>query len=92
MLFSNKGKVHPRIGHEGPGESRGTLYCFFKLSARWGVSGQRHFPATFPLGETWYPLLQEAGWAPWLVWTGVQNLIPTGILSPDSPAQRELLY
>jgi len=57
-----------------------------------GVGVRRHSPATFLLGETWYPLLQEAGWASWLVWTGVQNLIPTGILSPDSPAHRELLY
>lgn len=55
-----------------------------------GVHGQRHSPATFPLGETLYPSLQEAGWAPWLVWTGVQNLVATGIRSPNSPAHGEL--
>jgi len=57
-----------------------------------GVGGQRHSTATFPLGQAWYPLLQEAGWAPWLVWTDVQNLMSTGIGSPNSPAHRELLY
>ena len=32
------------------------------------------------------PIVQEAGWAPGLVWTGKENLAPTGILSPDLPA------
>ena len=26
---------------------------------------------------------QEAGWVPGPVWTGVENLVPTGIRSPD---------
>jgi hypothetical protein len=46
------------------------LYYFFNLSASFGVDGQCHPPAIFPLGETWYPLLQGAGLAPGLVWTG----------------------
>ena len=27
------------------------------------------------------PIVQEAGWAPWPVWTGAENLTPTGIRS-----------
>jgi hypothetical protein len=34
----------------------------------------------------------EAGLAPGPVWTGAQNLAPTGIWSPDRPARSESLY
>ena len=33
------------------------------------------------------PTAQEAGWAPGPVWTGAENLVPTGFRSPDRPAQ-----
>ena len=33
------------------------------------------------------PIVQEAGWAPGPVWTGAENLTPTGIRSPDRPAR-----
>jgi hypothetical protein len=32
-----------------------------------GVDGQRHAPATLPPGRDLVPIVQEAGWAPWLV-------------------------
>ena len=35
------------------------------------------------------PVVQEAGWAPGLVWTGAEN---TGIRSPDRPARSQSLY
>jgi hypothetical protein len=38
------------------------------------------------------PIVQEAGWAPGPVWTGVENLASTGIRSPDRPARSESLY
>ena len=38
------------------------------------------------------PIVQEAGWAPGPVWTGAENLAPTGIRSPDRPARSESLY
>jgi hypothetical protein len=38
------------------------------------------------------PILQEAGWALGPVWRGEENLISTGIRSPESPARSELLY
>jgi hypothetical protein len=36
--------------------------------------------------------VQEAGWAPGPVWTGSENLAPTGIPSPDRPARSQSLY
>ena len=38
------------------------------------------------------PIVQEAGWAPGPVWTGAENLNPTGIQSPDRPARSQSLY
>ena len=36
-------------------------------------------------------ILQEAGWSPGPVWTGVENLAPTGIRSLDLPSYSESL-
>jgi hypothetical protein len=44
------------------------------------VGGQRHPPAALPRDPV--PVVQEAGWASGPVWTGVENLAPTGIRSP----------
>ena len=46
----------------------------------------------FTPGKDPVPIVQEAGWAPGLVWTGAENLAPTGIRSPDRPARSKLLY
>jgi hypothetical protein len=43
-------------------------------------------------GKEPVPILQEAGWASGLVWTGAEDLAPTGIRSPDRPARRQSLY
>ena len=56
-----------------------------------GVGGQRHTPAALPPGKDPVPTVQEVGWAPGPVWTGVENLAPTGIRSPDRPARSESL-
>ena len=37
------------------------------------------------------PNVQEAGWAPGPVWTGAENLAPTGIRFPDHPARSQSL-
>ena len=50
------------------------------------VGGQRHAPDTLPPGRDLVPIAQDAGWAPGLVWTGAENLAPTGIRSLDRPA------
>jgi hypothetical protein len=52
------------------------------------VGGQRHAPAALPPG----PIVQDAGWAPSSVWTGAENLAPTGIRSLDRFARIESLY
>jgi hypothetical protein len=46
----------------------------------------------FTPGKDPVPIVQEAGWAPGPVWTGVENLAPTGIRSPDRPARSQSLY
>ena len=46
----------------------------------------------FTPGKDPVPIVQEAGWAPGPVWTGAENLAPTGIQSPDRPAHSQLLY
>ena len=43
-------------------------------------------------GKDLVPIVQEAGWASGPVWTGAENLAPTGIRSPDRPARRQSLY
>ena len=37
----------------------------------------------FTPGKDPVPIVQEAGWAPGPVWTGAENLSPTGIRSLD---------
>ena len=45
-------------------------------------------------GKDPVPVVQEAGWAAGPVWTGAENLAPTGIRSPDPdrPDRSESLY
>jgi hypothetical protein len=52
------------------------------------VGGQRHTPAALPPGKTWYPLYRRLVGPHYSVWTGAENLAPTGIQSPDRPARR----
>ena len=54
--------------------------------------GQHHALAALYPGKDPVPIVQEAGWAPGPVWTGVENLAPTGIRSPDRPARSQSLY
>jgi len=51
------------------------------------LRGQRHAPAALYPGKDPVPIVQEAGWDPGPVWTGEENLVPTGIRSPDRPAR-----
>jgi hypothetical protein len=47
---------------------------------------------TLPPGKTRYPLYRSLGGPPELVWTGAENLAPTGVRSPDRPARSQSLY
>jgi hypothetical protein len=57
-----------------------------------GVGCQPHAPAALPPERDPLLIAQEAGWVLEPVWTGVENLAPTGIRSPDRPARSESLY
>ena len=46
----------------------------------------------FTPGKDLELIVQEAGWAPGPVWTGAENLAPTGIRSPERPARSQSLY
>ena len=56
------------------------------------MRGQRHAPADPYPGKDPVPIVQEAGWAPGPVWTGAENLAPTGIRYPDRPSRSQSLY
>jgi len=86
-----KGKVHPRTRHKGP-EGVEYSYSFFNLGARWGWVVNATPRPLSPRERDPLPIVQEAGWAPGPVWTGVENLALTGILSPDLPSCSESLY
>ena len=51
--------------------------------------GQRHAPTALYPRKDPVPIVQEGGWAPGPVWTGAENLAPTGIQSPDCPARSQ---
>jgi hypothetical protein len=48
-------------------------------------------PHLFPRKDP-IPVVQEAGWASGPVWTGAENLVPTGIRFLDRPSRRQSLY
>jgi hypothetical protein len=86
----DKGKVHLRTGHETQKWSR--LYTFFNLGARWGAGGGNATSGRFiPEKDTRYKLYSRLDGPPGTVWTGVENIAPTGIRSPDRPTRSELL-
>ena len=79
-------------GHTAHRGSRGIALPFHDHGTRrgWGV---RVTPwLLFTPGKHLVPIVQEAGWTPGPVWTGAENLAPTGIRSPDCPAHSQSLY
>jgi hypothetical protein len=67
----------------------------FLTSALEGGEGSASHPgrtSNLTPGKDSVPIVQEAGWASGPVWTGVENLAPTGIRSADRPARRQSLY
>ena len=65
-----------RTAHRG---SRGIALLFLDHGTRrrWGVSSTSQ--PLFTPGKDPVPIVQEAVWAPGPVWTGAENLAPTGI-------------
>jgi hypothetical protein len=78
-----------RTAHRG---SRGIALLLHDHGTKrgWGVSVTPR--QLFTTGKDPVPIVQEAGWASRPVWTGAENLAPTGIRSPDRPARSQLLY
>ena len=72
--------------------SRGIALLFHDHGTSRGWSGQRHAPAALYSRER--PGTHcTGGWVgPRAVWTGVENLAPTGIRSPDRPGRSQSLY
>jgi len=68
-------------GQEGPdGEQRYSSTHSLTSALDWGVWSTLRSGRFTPGKET------QAGWAPWPLWTVAGNLDPTGIRSPDRPA------
>ena len=78
-----------RMAHTG---SRCIALPFLDHGSRrgWGVSVMPR--PLFAPGKELVPIVQEAEWAPGPVWTGAENLAPTGIRSPNSPAHSQSPY
>ena len=57
-----------------------------------GMGRQRLAPSPYTGERDPVPIVQEAGWAPWPIWTGAENLTRIGIRSTDRPARSESLY
>jgi hypothetical protein len=77
-----------RTAHRG---SRGIPLPFHDHSIRRGEGASlRPRPLITPR-KVQVPIVQEAGWAPGPVWTGAENLEPTGIRSPDCPTRSQSL-
>jgi hypothetical protein len=95
MLFLLDFKHRESSPYNRPLRPRGgvevQLYSFCNLGARWG-GWLTPRPGRFTPGKDPVQIVQEAGWAPWPVWTGAKHLVPTGIRSPDRPACSKLLY
>jgi len=78
-----------RTAHRG---SRGIALPFLNHSTR-RVCGVSVTPRPlFTSRKDPVPIVKEAAWAPGPVWTGAENLAPTGIRSPDRPARSQSLY
>ena len=77
-----------RTAHRG---SRGIAVPFHDHGTRrgWRVSVTPR--SLFTPGKDPVPIVQEAGWAPGPVSTGVENLGPTGIRFPNRPARSQSL-
>jgi hypothetical protein len=59
--------------------SRGIALLILNLGARWGCMVTAMTRSIYSRERDPVLIVQEAGWAPGPVWTGAENLAPTGI-------------
>ena len=74
------------------GGDRCTALLFLDHGTRRGEGSAWRSGRSLPPGKDSVPIVQEAGRAPELLWTGAENIAPTGIRSPDRPARSQSLY
>ena len=67
-------KVLPITGHEGPDGEQMYSSTLSSTSALDGGGWSASRPGRFTTGKDPVPIVQEAGWAPGLVWAGVESL------------------
>ena len=92
FLVCAAAKVHLITGHEVPKGAYRYSSAHSLTSALDGGRCSTPRSGRFTPGKVPVPLVWEAGWPPAPVWTGAENLAPTGIRSPDRPARSESLY
>ena len=92
QIMQGKDKVHPRTEHEDLQREQRYSSTLSLTSALDGDGWSRPRPGRFTTGKDPVSIVQEAGQAPRPSWTGAENLFPTGIRSPNSPARSESLY
>jgi hypothetical protein len=66
------------------------LLCFLDLGTSKGCGISVTPRPLSTSGKDPVPIVQETKWAPRPVWTGAENLAPTGIRSPNRPARQPL--
>ena len=92
MHGRDKGKGRPITGHEDPEGEQTYISTLSSTSTLGGGGWSTPRPVRLTPRKDPVRIVYEAGWAPGPVWTGAENLISTGIRSPDRPARSESLY
>ena len=78
-----------RTAHSG---SRSIALPFLDHGTRRGRGVSVTARSLFTPGKDPVPIVQEAGWTPGPVWTGVESLAHTWIRSPHRPARSQSFY
>ena len=89
---TGKGKVLSSTGHEAPEVEQTYSSTLSLTSALAGGGWSTPRPGRFTPRKDPVPNVYETAWVAGPVWTGVENLAPIGIRSPDPPARSESLH
>ena len=85
-------KVHTVTSTKAQRRGIGVILSFLNLGALWGwvvnviprpVCSHKRAPVA---------VVEEAGWASWLMWMCMESLAPIRVWTPNCPAVSELLY
>jgi hypothetical protein len=96
IVLAVAAKVKVKLNLEQAKRAQGLNYRYSSTlsltSALDGMGGQRHTPPALPPRKRPGTHCRETEWFPGQVWTGAENISPTGIRSPDRPALSESLH